>query len=204
LQLKPRDCSSQYYLDKLNSDGTVEKVHVCEAMFSNTLDISKNFTAYMHKQVQTGIVQDRRAGRPQPNTPGHDAALEQIKANRFYPIETLVSISKLYDQYIAECTKKEIAPVKSSTYRNLFKRYNECHFLKSDSMCRVCSEYMRANEDDQAAMSDTYEEHLNRNEKCLHRAKRRARAAIRRAQKTLPSDDTEDGMIVEEHLYDEN
>jgi hypothetical protein len=205
LQAKPRDCSSQYYLDKFNSGGTVEKVIVCEAMFSNTLDISKNFTAYMHKQVQTGVVQDRRAGRPQPNTPGHQAAIEQIKANCFFPIETAVSISKLYDQYIDACSKKKIAPVKSSTYRNLFKRYNECHFLKSETInCQVCVEYMRANEDDQAAMSETYEDHLHQNEKCLHRAKRRSRAAFRRAQNTLTNDDTEDGLIVEEHLYDEN
>lgn len=204
LQSRPRDCSSQYYLDKLNSNGTVEKVHVCETMFSNTLDICKNFIAYLHKQVKTGVVQDRRAGRPQPTTAGHDIAIDQIKANRFHPIEKPVPISKLYEQYIIECAKKEIAPVKSSTYRNLFKKYNECHFLKSDTaLCKVCNDYMRANEDDQASMSDRYEEHLNRNEKCLHRAKRRARAAQRRAQRNLSADDD---MIIEEHLCenDEN
>lgn len=199
---KPRQYSSQYFLDKYNINGTTEQVQVCESMFLRTFDICRNIVAYLHKKVQTGKVQDLRGINRRKLSSGHEAAIEQIKANPFYHIEQPMPITKMFELYQQECLDRGIEPVKNHTYRKLFAEYNECEFLKRDKIiCELCDRYYRASDDEKNILNAKYNEHIQTHEKCMQRAKGRDRAARKVASRMKP--DTDD-LIVEEHLSNEN
>lgn len=209
-QGKPREYSSHYFLDKRNADGTVEKVHVCESMFLKTFDICRNIVSYLHKKVQTGKVQDLRGISRRKLSPGHELAIEQIKANPFYHIEHPMSITKMFELYQQECHEKQIQPVKDHTYRKLFTENNECEFLKRDKViCEVCDSYYRSTDEGKKLLHGKYNEHIQSNEKCMSRAKQRMRSArkvVRRKEEKILLEQQKqmqaavDDMIVEEHL----
>lgn len=217
---KPREYSSQYSLDKYKIDGTVEQVQVCESMFLKTFDICRNIVAYLHKKVQTGKVQDLRGINRRKLSPGHEAAIEQIKSYPFYHIEQPMPITKLFEIYQEHCAKKGIEPVRNHTYRKLFAEYNECEFLKRDKViCEVCDSYYRSDDEEKRLMLHKYNDHINSNEKCSQRAKGRVRSARKvdrrkalRLEKNLLAQNlqdqhneaADDDMIVEEHLSYDN
>lgn len=217
---KPREYSSHYFLDKHKRDGSIEQIQVCESMFLRTFDICRNIVAYLHKKVQTGKVQDMRGINRRKLSPGHEEAIRQIKANPFFHIEQPMPITKMFEYYIEECEKKGITPVRNHTYRKLFGEYNECEFLKREKViCEICDNYYRASEEDQKALYERYDVHIQGQEKCMQRAKgrvRSARKAIRkkamRLEKHLQEQENnlsheeaqDDETIVEEHLsYEE-
>lgn len=210
---KPRQYSSHYFLDRLNNNGSLEQVQVCERMFLRTFDICRNIVSYLHKKVQTGKVQDLRGINRRKLSQGHEAAIEQIKANPFFHIELPMPIAKMFKLYQQECTDKGIEPVKNHTYRKLFVEYNECDFLKLDKIiCEVCNRYYSASEEEKGLLSDNYKQHILLHEKCMQRAKARIRQARkverRQAKKLLekqePCTVDDDDMIVEEHLNYDN
>lgn len=217
---KPREYSSHYFLDKHKRDGSVEQVQVCESMFLRTFDICRNIVAYLHKKVQTGKVQDMRGINRRKLSPGHEEAIKQIKANPFFHIEQPMPITKMFEYYIEECEKKGIVPVRNHTYRKLFGEYNECEFLKREKViCEICDDYYRASEEDQKALYDKYNSHIQSQEKCMQRAKGRVRSArkairkkaiqlekhVQEQENNLSNEEAQDDeTIVEEHLsYDE-
>lgn len=211
---KPRQYSSHYFLDSFNSNGSLEQVQVCERMFLRTFDICRNIVSYLHKKVQTGKVQDLRGINRRKLSQGHEAAIEQIKANPFYHIEQPMPIAKMFKLYQQDCTDKGIEPVKNHTYRKLFVEYNECDFLKRDKIiCEVCDRYYSSSEEEKRTLSDDYKQHILLQEKCMQRAKARTRQARKveccHLTKTLlekqePCTVDDDDMIVEEHLSYDN
>lgn len=198
---KPRQYSSQYFLDKHKNNGTIEQVQVCESMFLKTFNICRNIVVYLHKKVQTGKVQDLRGINRRKLSLGHEEAIEQIKANPFYHIEQPMPITKMYEIYQQECQARGIIPVKNHTYRKLFAEYNECEFLKRDKfICEICDNYYRASDIEKNLLYTKYNEHIQLQEKCMQRAKgrERARKASKRKKQSI------ENMIVEEHLsYDD-
>lgn len=202
---KPREYSSQYFLDKSRNDGSFEQVHVCEKMFLKTFDICRNIVSYLHKKVQTGKVQDLRGISKRKLSLGHEAAIAQIKANPFYHIDTPMPITKMYSLYHQACLEKGIEAVKNHTYRKLFAEYNECEFLKREkSLCSICDKYCQTSEEEKKSLEDNYQRHLQEDDKCSQRAKGRIRAARNsKRKKNLRQHDQEsqlDDIIVEEHL----
>ena len=196
---KPRQYSSQYFLDKFSSNETIEQIQVCESMFLKTFDICRNIVSHLHKKVQTGKVQDLRGINQRKLSLGHIAAIEQIKANPFYHIEQPMPITKMFQLYQQECLDKGIEPVKNHTYRKLFAEYNECEFLKRDKIiCEVCDSYYKANDEEKDILYPKYIEHIENQEKCMQRAK--ARSTRKESKKKTKVDE----LIVEEHLIHEN
>jgi hypothetical protein len=204
---KPREYSSHYFLDKHNRNGTVDQVQVCESMFLKTFDICRNIVSYLHKKVKTGKVQDLRGSKRRKLSPGHEAAIEQIKANPFYHIDNPMPMTKLFELYEQECRKNGIVPVKNHTYRKLFAEYNECEFLKKEKfICQICDNYYNASDDEKKVLYEDYNQHLQDHEKCLQRAKGRVRSArktVIKKRKKQEQQEMIDDMIVEEHLTDE-
>lgn len=199
---KARQYSSQYFLDKVKSDGSIEQVQVCESMFLKTFDICRNIVAYLHKKVQTGKVQDLRGISPRKLSPGHVHAISQIKANPYFHIEHPMPLTKMFELYQQECLEKGIDPVRDHTYRKLFAQYNECEFLKPEkTICEICDSYYKANDEEKNLLQAEFNEHIQLQEKCMLRTKGRQRAAQRASRK---KEDDSDDTIIEEHLTFEN
>lgn len=169
-----RKFSLKFFLDVYKQDGSVkEQIKVCAKMFVNTFDICNNILRTLHKKIiTTGKVEDLRGQNRRQPSPGHLAAIAHVKSFPFFHIEKPMPLTQLYKLYEQECREKQVDPIKEHTYRKIFSDNNECDFLKQDRMiCDVCDNYYKINEQEQATMRVTYEQHIRSNEKCMQRAR---------------------------------
>ncbi|XP_072399196.1 uncharacterized protein [Diabrotica undecimpunctata] len=173
---KKRVMAKQYYLR--NSNGVFR---VCANFFEKTLCISNgpiNTALAKNNEFGTFSGSDNRGHK----TPGNATSKENTqcvrehiesfltmlphyvrKTSRRQYLDPKLSILKMYSLYLDFCKEKNVLPVKSNVYRNIFcTQYNL--FTPKKNQCSLCTKYNAAKEDEH--LKQLYEDHVNRKEEC--------------------------------------
>lgn len=170
-----RSATLTYFLDRINSDGTKEKLKVCGELFKNTLIISSQFIkGILTKYAESGFA-DSRGKRIRPVSEAKKLAIEHVQKFPFFYIDGTMTKVQAYQLYTQECQEKDIQPIKCEIYRKLFDEHNN-NFLKVDRIiCHVCDSYYRGDEEVKSQLQKQFDEHTTVNKKCRDRALGRIR-----------------------------
>lgn len=119
-----RSVSLQYFLNVEKNNSQIQ-IKVCKEMFKNTLSISSQFIqGVVSKYANTGFV-DLRGKHQRTLTKSQQLAKEHVRKYPNLNIDKKFTKVQLYNEYIRECEKLDIEPIKESNYRDIFDRFHK-------------------------------------------------------------------------------
>ncbi|XP_052278769.1 uncharacterized protein LOC127877153 [Dreissena polymorpha] len=167
---------SRNYLFQVNG----LNVDVCQQFYKDTLDVSTTtISTALHRaapHIHTSFPDRRGTHANRPNKIP-DVIIQDIKDHieRFPRVESHycrqstskeyleggLNLSKMYSLYSEQCHENNVCPAKESMYRYIFNNsFNIAFNSPAKDRCDFCSQYDNMNPDEQKAIHEKYEKHI--------------------------------------------
>lgn len=147
---KPRSHSFAYYFRKERRD-----IPVCKKYFRDTYQVSDGRIYDCCSKEQVTSLVDKRNDRVPSNKIDDTNVIKHIKSFPAYSshytrahnprrqyLNADLNIKKMYELYVTECVKENVAPVKEKYYYNVFSTKFNLHFKQpSKDTCQTCDAF---------------------------------------------------------------
>lgn len=161
-----------------------KKIVVCQTMFLNTVNISKQTVHTAFKKLQYGdpIVMDKRGmSKTRPRAIDEAVTASVMEHINMFPrvdshyirkdscreyLEEKLSLSKMYSLYVDWMTEKKKPMATKHHYYDIFNtKFNISFFKPKKDQCDFCSKFQNESEEEKEQLSNQYNIHIENKEK---------------------------------------